>query len=128
MSVERTAEVVGSYLHEPGRDRISPDAVYTLMGSGRQARGRPEVERLLDNLYGEAFDATFEERNLIIGDGVAVVEADFVGRHIGAFEGIAATHRDVRVPVCVVYGVDEQHIRTANIYFEMDSLRRQLGL
>ncbi len=127
MSIEHTAEVVNSYLHEPGRDRIAPDAVYTFMGSGRQARGRQDVERLLDNLYREAFSATLEERNLVVGDGGAVVEAEFVGRHTGEFEGIPATGREVRVPMCVVYSVDERHIKSANIYFEMDAPRRQLG-
>ena len=126
MSVEGTAAVVNSYLFEPGRYRIADDAIYTLMGSGRRAQGRPEVERLLDSLYREAFEAGFEPRTIVIGDGSAAVEADFVGRHVGEFEGIAPTGRDVRVPMCVVYSVDEQHIRSANIYFEMDSLRRQL--
>lgn len=127
MSVESTTVVVNSYLFEPGRDRIADDAVYTFMGTGRRAQGRAEVERLLDNLYREAFQAGFEPRNIVIGDGTAAVEAEFVGRHIGEFEGIAPTGREVRVPMCIVYAVDEKHIRGANIYFEMDSLRRQLA-
>jgi predicted ester cyclase len=125
MSVEQTAKVMHSYLHEPGRDRIADDAVYTLMGTGRQARGRAEVERFLDHLYQEAFRAKYQLLTLVVGDGSAALEAEFIGEHIGEFEGIAASGQEVRLPMCVVYAIAGEHVQSAHVYLDLDSLRRQ---
>jgi predicted ester cyclase len=64
---------------------------------------------------------------MIFADGKAVLEADFVGRHIGEFAGVAATNRDVRVPLCVVYDVESDKIKRGRVYFEIPALMAQLG-
>jgi predicted ester cyclase len=38
-------------------------------------------------------------KTLVIGDGQAALEADFVGSHTGEFLGIPATGRSVQVPI-----------------------------
>ena len=38
------------------------------------------------------------------GDGEAILEAEFIGTHVGEFEGVPATLRPVRVPYSVAYG------------------------
>ena len=75
-----------------------------------------------------AFDATAETTNTIFADGKAVVEGDFVGRHVGEFAGIPATNKDVRVPMCVVYDLEYDQIKRGRVYFEMPVLLRQLGI
>jgi hypothetical protein len=40
---------------------------------------------MLNYVYHVAFDATGETKNTIFADGKAVVEGDFVGKHIGEF-------------------------------------------
>ena len=57
-----------------------------------------------------------------------MLEADFVGKHIGEFAGIPATNRDVQVPLCVVYDLDNNQITQGRIYFEMPALFQQLGV
>jgi steroid delta-isomerase-like uncharacterized protein len=128
MSIERTAEIINAYLGEEGLARVAEDAVYTVMGTGREIRGRAEVGRFLDHLYAEAFEASAKPISRVVGDGGAAFEYEFKGRHIGEFEGIPATGREVTVPLCVVYSVDGEHITSAHVYFEMDSLRRQVGV
>jgi predicted ester cyclase len=128
MQAKGTREVVEGYLSGHDANAIAPDAEYTVMGTGRTARGRSEVEGLLEFFYHQAFDAKAERKNLVIDGDRAVLEADFVGRHIGDFEGIKPTGKSVKIPLCVSYEVRDGQIAKARIYFETDSLRKQVGL
>jgi predicted ester cyclase len=56
-----------------------------------------------------------------------VLEGLFIGKHIGEFAGIAATGREVRVPICVVYDLADGKIRRGRVYLEMPVLMKQLG-
>jgi predicted ester cyclase len=82
---------------------------------------------MLDYMYHQAFDATAEARSRIFADNQAVVEGDFVGTHIGEFAGIPATGRQVRVPLCVVYDLEDGVIKRARVYIEIPVMMRQLG-
>jgi predicted ester cyclase len=57
-----------------------------------------------------------------------MVEGEFVGKHIGEFAGIPATGKDVRVPLCVVYDLENDQIKRGRIYFETPALLQQLGV
>jgi predicted ester cyclase len=50
-----------------------------------------------------------------------------VGTHVGAFAGIEATGRQVRVPLCVVYDLEEGRIVRGRVYLEIPVLMKQLG-
>ena len=84
--------------------------------------------QMLQYFYHIAFDATAETKNLFVADGKAVFEADFIGKHIGEFAGIPATGKDVNVPLCVVYDLENDRIRRGRVYFEMPALMVQLGV
>jgi predicted ester cyclase len=49
-----------------------------------------------------------------------------VGKHIGEFAGVPATHKDVRIPLCVVYDLDNGMITHGRIYFEVPALMAQI--
>ena len=51
-----------------------------------------------------------------------------MGKHIGEFAGIPATGKDVRVPMCVSYDVENGQIQRARVYFLVASLMQQLGI
>ena len=57
----------------------------------------------------------------------AAVEAEFVGTHIGEFEGVPASYRDVRLPYAVSYDVENGRISSLRLYFALDELLRQIG-
>ena len=57
---------------------------------------------------------------------MALLEADFVGRHIGEIGGVAATGRDVNVPYCVVYDIVGERIAALRAYFPVAALIQQL--
>ncbi len=64
--------------------------------------------------------------NTIFSDGQAVLEGDFVGKHIGEFAGIAATGKEVRVPLCH-YDLENDKIKRGRVYMELPVLFQQLG-
>lgn len=127
MSIESTRRVLDSYLRGHSLDAVAPDAVFTVMATGQEAKGRVAIAQLLDYFYHQAFNATAEERNLIIGEGHAALEADFTGQHIGEFAGIAASGKVVHVPLCVAYDIQGDQITRARIYFETDTFRQQVS-
>ena len=116
MSVESTRETVMAYLHGHDDSIVAEDAVFTIMDSGQEHRGREAVKGMLQYFYSIAFDAEAKTRNLIIADGQAVLEADFVGKHIGDFGGIPATGKEVNVPLCVVYDIEDNKIKRGRVY------------
>ncbi len=91
MSIERTREAHESLLGL-ATTRISSmmaeDVVFTHMATGDEHRGPEAVRRMLDYIYRQAFDARAEKRSRVIADEQAVIEGDFVGKHIGEFAGI----------------------------------------
>ncbi len=82
---------------------------------------------MLDFFYHVAFDATAETKSLVVGDGIAVLEGEFVGRHIGEFAGVPATGMDVRVPLVVIYDVRDGQIVEGRVYFETPAFLAQVG-
>jgi steroid delta-isomerase-like uncharacterized protein len=106
---------------------ITEDVVFTNMASGEKHNGPKAVSQMMNFMYNVAFDAHAETKNLLINETNAVFEADFVGKHFGEFAGIPATHKSVKVPLCVVYDIENEKIKRARIYFEMPSLMSQLN-
>jgi steroid delta-isomerase-like uncharacterized protein len=129
MSVESTRAVIARYIDSGHMDlsMLSDDVVFTNMATGDENRGRDSVGQMLNYIYHVAFDATTETKNLVVADGSAVFEADFVGRHIGEFAGIPATNKQVRVPLCVVYDLANDRITRGRVYFEVPALFQQLN-
>ena len=129
MSVQRTRDAVERYLNSAHSDltMMAEDVVFTTMATGDEHRGVEGVRRMLDYVYHQAFDARAETRNRIYAEDHAVLEGDFVGKHIGTFAGVEATGRQVRVPLCVVYDVQEGRIVRGRVYLEVPVLMKQLG-
>ena len=130
MSVESTREVMTKYFDSGHSDvsMMADDVVFTIMSTRQEHRSPDGVLQMLNYFYHVAFDATAETKNIIFADGKAVIEGDFVGKHIGEFAGIKATNKHVRVPMCVVYDLENDQIKQGRVYFEMPVLLQQLGI
>ena len=130
MSAENTRKVIRKYWDSDHSDvsMMADDVVFTVMASGQEAHGPEGVLGLLNSFYHVACDAAAENTIEIIENGKAVWEGDFVGKHIGEFAGIPATDKGVRVPLCVVYELEDGQIKRARVYFEMPVLLQQLGV
>ena len=129
MSVQRTRDAVERYLNSAHTDlsMMADDVVFTTMATGDEHRGVEGVKRMLRYVYHEAFEAKAETRNRIYAENNAVLEGDFVGKHIGTFAGIEATGRQVRVPLCVVYDLQDGRIVRGRVYLEGPVMMQQLG-
>ncbi len=131
MSLESTREAMNRYVKMEHRDvapMLTPDVVYTVMATGQESRGPEAVQGMLDYFYRIAFDAHADTKNMVVADQQATLEGDFVGKHIGEFAGIPATGKDVNVPMCIVYDLENDKIKRGRIYFEMPALLQQLGI
>jgi predicted ester cyclase len=132
MSVEETQQAMSAYVDDllrggPYKRHFSEDVVLSMVGTDQGAQGPDGVEAWIDYLHREAFEARPELKNMIVGDGQAAVEFDFVGKHVGEFGGMAATGREVRVPYCMVYELEGEKINALRGYMPMDVLMQQLG-
>ncbi len=127
MSVELTREVMMRYLEAHDENMLAQDAVFTLMATGDQTRGREAIGQMLHVFYHEIFDAEARLKDLLIAEDQACFEAEVVGRQVREFAGIAPTGQEICVPLCVVYELAHGKITCGRIYFETDALRRQAG-
>jgi steroid delta-isomerase-like uncharacterized protein len=130
MSIESTRETMLRFLNSEHGDvsMMAEDVVFTIMATGQEHHGRDAVLGMLNYFYHIAFDATATPRVTLFGENNAMLEADFVGKHIGEFAGIPATGKDVHVPLCVVYDLANDQIKRGRVYFETPALLQQLGV
>ena len=131
MSVEATAQTMRSYLEVfLGRgdfaDYFTDDVTWTTIGTQQTMQGRQPVRDFLSWMHTQAFDAHPKVKTLVVGDGQAVLEADFVGTHTGEFLGIPATGKSVQVPYCVVYDLQDDKLAALRAYIPMDLFTQQL--
>lgn len=105
---------------------VAEDAVYISMNTGERTVGREAVAQMLHYIYHVAFDAKAEIRNTIITEDKAVLEMDFVGKHVGEFGGLQPAGKLVKVPITIVYDLENGLIKEARIYMLMDIMIKQL--
>jgi predicted ester cyclase len=105
---------------------FTDDIVASFEGTDQTAVGGDRAGRLIRYVHENAFDARAELKNLLVDEGKAAIEADFVGTHTGEFAGIRPTGRAVRVPYSVVYDLRGGKISGLRIYFPISLLIEQL--
>jgi predicted ester cyclase len=131
MSVEASSRVMRSYLdallaRSDFADYFIDDVTWTTIGSDQELQGREPVRDFLSWMHTQAFDAHPKVKTLVVGDGQAALEADFVATHTGEFLGIVATGKSVQVPYCVVYDLQHEKIAALRAYIPMDLFTQQL--
>ena len=122
-SIQETEQAVKGYLHGHDTSGVAEDAVFVIMATRQESKGRTAIDQLLDYFYNKAFTARFEQTDLVVGAGKAVVEGDFHGKQNMEFAGVKPRGKEVHVPLCIKYDVKNGKITRANIYFETDALR-----
>ena len=132
MSVEDTRRAMEAYVEDllqrgPYKRHFSDEVVLSMVGTDQATEGPEDTEAFIDYLHTVAFDASPELKSMIVGEGQAAAEFDFVGKHVGEFGGMAATGREVRVPYCMVYELEGEKIGALRGYMPMDVLVQQLG-
>ncbi len=131
MSIEETESTVRQYLDAlmNGGDFaafFAEEVVWTTMETGDQIRGRDAVRDFITGMHTQGFDATPELVSIEFADGVAGLEALFVGRHTGEFSGVPATDAEVRLPYSMFYDISGGKIVALRAYFPITALLHQL--
>jgi steroid delta-isomerase-like uncharacterized protein len=129
--MSETTDVMDRYLDalRTGKDfaqLFASDVLWTTMETGEQIRGRDAVRDYIVDMHARSFDAHPELVRLVTGDGAAMLEAVFIGRHVDTWEGVPATGRDVRVSYVMAYDIGGGFITALRGYIPMTAMRAQL--
>jgi len=116
-----------AYFNSHDVQYVAEDAVFTHMSSGDRYEGREAIAGMLHFIYHVAFDARAENKNTVVTDDHALLEANFIGRHTGEFAGLPPTNKEVNVPFCVSYDLEDGLIKKARIYMLTDVMMAQLN-
>lgn len=125
-SISTTQQNIESFFKTRDSKYIATDAVFINMSTGDETKGREAIAGMLHYLYHIAFDAKAEIKNTIITEEKALLEADFKGKHVGEFAGLQPTNKEINVPLCVSYDLEDGLIKQARIYMLTDVMMRQL--
>jgi ketosteroid isomerase-like protein len=106
---------------------LADEVTMTFIGTDREVNGREAVRRTIAFFHETAFSSAIEVKSLLCGDGEAMLEAEFIGTHVGEFEGVRATLRPVRVPYSVAYTLADGRITALRLYFPFELLMRQVA-
>ena len=126
MSLEHTAAIMDGYWSGHDPEAVAEDAVFVDLASGRTWEGREAIAGMLTYMYETVFSAEFIPERTHIADGSAAVEGRFVGTHIGEFGGVAATGKDVDVPLAVFYTVEDRGITEGRVWFMFSTFLQQV--
>jgi predicted ester cyclase len=131
MPVDATKRTIDAYLESllNGGDfaQFFTDQVeWTTMETGDKIQGRDAVRDFIVALHSELFDARPEFKRVVVDDGIAALEADFVGTHTGEFAGIPPTGASVRVSYCVVYDLTDAGITALRAYMPVRQIIAEL--
>jgi len=105
---------------------VTEDAIFVSMNTGEETRGREAIGQMLHYFYHVAFDARAEIINKVITEEKAVLEFNFKGKHIGEFAGMQPTNKEVNVPTCVSYDLENGLIKKGRVYMLVDVMMKQL--
>jgi steroid delta-isomerase-like uncharacterized protein len=131
MSLEETETTVRQYLDallDEGDFAafFADEVLWTTMETGDQIRGREAVRDFIIALHRQLFDASPEIVSTEFADGVAALEAVFVGTHTAEFAGVPATGATVRLPYSMFYDISGGKIVALRAYFPITALHHQL--
>jgi steroid delta-isomerase-like uncharacterized protein len=79
------------------------------------------------NAFGLVAGRGPEDRAFWCEDGSCVAQAEFSGRHVGDFFGLAPTGREVRFRFAVFIGFRDGLMLSERFYYDLAGLMRQLG-
>lgn len=131
MSLEATTRTVNAYLDTLVQrgdfgQYFTENVVWTTVETGEEIHGREAVRDFIVAMHTQFFDGKIELKRVAIGDGIAGMEADFVGVHTGEFAGIPPTGANLRVPYSVFYDVDDGGISALRAYLPVSQMIAEL--
>ena len=132
MSIERTRQTLTTYVDEllsfgDFARCFTDDVTVTFMGTDRVLTGREAARTTITFMHQQAFRTSISAGMILYGDATAMLEARFQGTHVGDFEGVLPTGREVDVPYAVAYDLSGARISALRLYFPLDLIMRQIA-
>jgi hypothetical protein len=124
---ETTRRVLEAYWTSHDPNYVAEDAVFTMLPTGEEIRGRSKIAEHLAEFYTVSLTAHAEVVSSMFSGNQGLLEALVVGKHTGTFSGIPATGRDVRVPIAASYELEGALIKRARIYLMANVLFDQIS-
>lgn len=128
-------QIVGRHIaaenaHELGATlaTLHPQCVFEDIPLARAFHGHAGAEQYY-RLWWDAF--AVEVQGSVVHwstEGELIAEAQYVGRHVGQFFGIAPTGRPITLPFAVFVGFRDGLMAGERFYYDLRSLLRQLGV
>lgn len=109
-------------------ETLCAEPVYQIMATGETYRGREAVAAFYGDLFEAMPDVMFELTGQFVGEEGVVEESVMVGTHTGPLFDIPATGKPIRLPLTIVFPMKDGKILGERLYFDMDTLYRQIGL
>lgn len=106
---------------------LADDVRMVFVGTDKKIVGRAQVQQTIRFFHEVAFSSAITLKSMVCGDGEAMLEADFIGTHIGEFEGVTPALKAVNVPYSVAYNLSNGKIDELRLYFPFELLMRQIG-
>ena len=101
---------------------------YELVGTGEVFDGPEEVARYFE----ESRTAFPDQRNELISlhhaDEAVIVEANLYGTHEGPLRNLPPTGRKFEMRFCAVFVFEEDRLVCERVYFDSNTILRQLGV
>ncbi len=107
---------------------LCAEPLYVIMATGQHHRGRRAVAAFYTGLFESMPDVVFDLQTVFIAEAGVVEESVLRGTHSGPLFGLAPSGRPVELPLTIVFPMQGGEILGERLYFDMDSLQRQLGL
>jgi steroid delta-isomerase-like uncharacterized protein len=125
----RNIETVMAYLDDHSPEFVADDAYLRDWSQPEPIEGVDAIADFLYDMYHVAFsDAAAKPRAISASADSVTLEFTFTGRNDGPFVGMSPTGRSVDVPMCVVYRLEDNRIRSIHVYYDSATMARQLGL
>ena len=102
-------------------------ACYDVVPFGVVCDGAPAVHELLSGLMAGFPDFAAHIETYHHADNAVIVEGHFTGTHDGPWAGLEATGRKVDLRLCAVFDFDEDRMLCERVYFDVATLRQQVG-
>ena len=108
---------------------FAEDGVLRTVATGEVAKGREQIEALMEGVWRAFPDWTLESRGLYDCGDAAWLAWTITGTHEGEFRGIPPTHRRFEMLGCSHNTLaGDGLIAQDDIYFDFATMMRQLGL
>ena len=109
-------------------ETLCAEPIYKVMATSATFKGREQVAQFYTGLFEGVPDANFELINAFVGEEGVVEESILRGTQHGPLFGVPPTHREIALPLTIVFPILNQKILGERLYFDLTTLARQLGV